>query len=216
MDIEEVRRSYDAVAREYRLRLAAELEHKPFDIRWLRDFAARVGTGVPVLEVGCGDGHIAAFLAAEGIDVQGLDLSPGMVAVANESNPSLRFSVGDVRSLTLPSASLSGLVSFYSIVNLDIDDCRAAFRSMHRCLERGGIATLAFHTFDLERGAPVRRMERWWDTDASLDFYFHSLEVVTSALEAAGFEIVRAETRPPYAPDVEAQTTRGYVLARKP
>jgi hypothetical protein len=35
-------------------------------------------------------------------------------------------------------------------------------------------------------------------------------------LRAAGFEIVETIERPPYAEDVEAQTQRAYIFARKP
>ena len=75
----------------------------------------------------------------------------------------------------------------------------------------GGLLILAFHVGD-ER----LRMERWWDTEASLDFYLHPLERVVAQLRQAGFEMLRTETRQPYGEAVEAQTRRGYIIAKLP
>ena len=38
--------------------------------------------GGPVLELGCGTGRVSLAIAAEGIDVTGIDISPRMIAAA--------------------------------------------------------------------------------------------------------------------------------------
>ena len=38
---------------------------------------------------------------------------------------------------------------------------------------------------------------------------------IAAGLEATGFEVLQCTVRDPYAPDVEAQTRRAYILARK-
>ena len=48
-----------------------------------------------MIEVGCGPGHVTAYLAEAGADATGLDLSPGMVAEARR-----RFPDGATRSAT--------------------------------------------------------------------------------------------------------------------
>ena len=94
-----------------------------------------------------------------------------------------------------------------SISNLD--DCAVAFGEFRRVLRPRGRVTLAFHI-----GSEKMRIENWWETNASLDFHLHPLERVCEQLRAAAFEIVTREIREPYAANVEAQTRRGYVLAR--
>ena len=84
--------SYDRVAEEYARRYFHELDHKPFDREQLARFAERVRDVGPVCDLGCGPGQIARFLHGLGVDAFGIDLSPGMVALAARLNPALRFS----------------------------------------------------------------------------------------------------------------------------
>jgi hypothetical protein len=49
----------------------------------------------------------------------------------------------------------------------------------------------------------------------SLDFYFFETEEMKGYLTQAGFELEEVIERDPY-PDVEVQTRRAYVFARKP
>jgi ubiquinone/menaquinone biosynthesis C-methylase UbiE len=211
MNSHEVRRAYDIVAGQYHSRFADELAHKPFDCAWLDRFAAGLAPDARVVEIGCGDGHIGAYLAARGVRIEGLDLSPEMTVVARSAYPHIDFCVGDALALPFEKASLDAIVAFYSIVNLDARDCPVAFDEFSRVLRPGGVATLAFHVGD-ER----LRMENWWETTASLDFHLHPLERVCTQLGASGFEVLRREERAPYGPEVEAQTRRGYVVARTP
>src|SRR4029077_13212834 len=54
----------------------------------------RLKTGQTVLDLGCGDGIMAAPLGAYGLDYSGADASSGMVAAARVRNLGLRFEVG--------------------------------------------------------------------------------------------------------------------------
>jgi DNA-binding PadR family transcriptional regulator len=38
---------------------------------------------LPVMDAGCGPGHVTAYLAAAGADAQGIDLSPEMIVEAH-------------------------------------------------------------------------------------------------------------------------------------
>jgi ubiquinone/menaquinone biosynthesis C-methylase UbiE len=77
-----VRRSYDAVAEEYAAGFRDELESKPLDRALLASLVEQAGPGMPVADLGCGPGHITAWLAAQGAAAVGIDLSAGMVAVS--------------------------------------------------------------------------------------------------------------------------------------
>ena len=72
--IQETIGSYDSVAEDFADRW--------FDVRLeepMSRFAGRLGPGARVLDVGCGPGRDAAWLAELGFDAGGVDLSFGML-----------------------------------------------------------------------------------------------------------------------------------------
>ena len=87
------RASYDAVAADYAERFGNELAAKPLDRAMLAGFAELVQAAAagPVADVGCGTGRVTAHLNVLGLAASGIDLSPGMIAVARQSYPGLRF-----------------------------------------------------------------------------------------------------------------------------
>jgi SAM-dependent methyltransferase len=208
IDREAIRASYDRVADEYARRIAGELAHKPFDRALLDRFAARVGTDGPVVEVGCGPGHVAAYLHARGLDARGIDLSPAMVDRARALFPALPFEIGDVTALAAPDASWAAAVAFYSLIHLPRGEMPAALRELRRVLRPGAPLFVAFHI-----GAEIRHLDELWGEPVSLDFVFFTPDEMQSYLEQAGFHVESLDERDPY-PEVEAPTRRCYILAR--
>ncbi len=208
---DDTRSAYDTVARRYAEEIAGELEDKPFDRDFLDRFAEAVRGRGRVVELGCGPAHVCAYLAMGGVEVSGLDLSPGMVAEAKRMFPELDVIAGDMLALPFGDAELAGVVSFYSIIHFDDDQLGTAFSEMARVLADGGLAALAFHI-----GDEVIHREQWWDMPVVLDARFLPTEHVTSLLVKAGLTIESVEERAPYAPEVEYQSRRAYIVARRP
>lgn len=77
-------------------------------------------------------------------------------------------------------------------------------------LEAGGLVALAFHV-----GDEVMHREQWWDMPVVLDARFLQPDGVGPMLTAAGLEVVSVQERDPYAPDVEFQCRRAYVVAQR-
>jgi ubiquinone/menaquinone biosynthesis C-methylase UbiE len=70
-------------------------------------------SGARVLDIGCGAGTNALFLASSGYRVSGVDLAPGAVRAAQrraeKAGLSVDFRVGDVMQLPFPSRTFLGL-----------------------------------------------------------------------------------------------------------
>jgi SAM-dependent methyltransferase len=167
------------------------------------------GAGL-VCDLGCGPGQVARYLRDRGVAMCGVDLSPGMVERARELNPGVEFRQGDMKALDVPAELWAGIAAFYAIVNLPPAEVAQALREMRRVLRPGGLLLLSFHI-----GEEISHVEDLWGCAVCLDFYFFRTTDVEGYLRTEGFEIEEIIEREPYAPDVEYQSRRAYIFARK-
>ena len=201
---------YDHVATAYADQLLEELSHKPFD-RWVLEQVAGLARRRPVVDAGCGPGHVSAHLAELGADVTGVDLSPGMVAEARERFPHIEFERVDLTRLLRPRTApgWGAVLAWYSLVHLAGSELEGAVAALARVLDDDGWLCLAVHV-----GDDVRRVQTLCGQAVELDFVLHDRDQVLAAVRAAGLVDVEWYVRGPY--EVEAQTERLYVLARTP
>ncbi len=123
----------------------------------------------------------------------------------------IEFREGNILALELEDGSLAGIIAFYAIVNIPPQSLPIAFAEMHRVLKPGGLLLLSFHI-----GEEVIRPEELWGNRVSMEFYKLQPERIQRLLTHAAFVIEDIVERDPYAPDVEFQSRRAYVFARKP
>jgi SAM-dependent methyltransferase len=161
--------------------------------------------------LGCGPGQVARFLRDAGADVFGIDLSPQMIAQARALNPEIDFRQGNMLQLPLADSALAGIAAFYSIVNLPAAFHHQVFSELQRTLLPGGLLLLAFHV-----GDEVVRPAELWGRPVSMEFFYFETAAIEQKLQAAGFAIEEVLQRGPYAPEVEHQSRRAYIFARKP
>ncbi|MEU8801358.1 class I SAM-dependent methyltransferase [Spirillospora sp. NPDC048819] len=149
------RAAYDAVAALYADLFRDILDELPLDRAFITAFAELVrGAGGPVADLGCGPGHVTAFLASLGVPAFGVDLSPEMVARARADHPDLRFDEGTMTALDLPDAGLGGILSGYSTIHMDPGELPEAFAEFHRVLAPGGHLLIAFQVCDGDAPQP--------------------------------------------------------------
>ena len=206
-----IRESYDQLADEYARRIFNELYYKPLDRRLLDRFAVAVSAHGEVCDMGCGPGQVARYLRDAGATVFGLDLSPKMLEQARQLSPDIQFREGNMLALGLQNGTLAGIAAFYAIVNIPKESLPLIFREMARVLQPRGLLLLAFHV-----GEKVLHEEELWGRSISMDFFLFGPSEIRQCLEAAGFVIEEIIEREPYAPDVEYQSRRAYIFARKP
>ncbi len=171
--------SYDRVAAEYALRIFDELQAKPLDRQWLKELAARCQGQGTICDVGCGPGQVARFLAEQGAEVCGVDISQEMVNRARTLNPTIEFQQGDLRRLPAPDQAWAGIAAFYSLIHIPPDELTAAARELRRVLKPGGILLAAFHL-----GDSTIHLDEWWGQTVSVDFHFLKTETIRQALSA--------------------------------
>ncbi|MGY1770156.1 class I SAM-dependent DNA methyltransferase [Blastococcus sp. SYSU D00813] len=191
-DLDVVRDSYDRVADAYVATGAGELTGRPWLRAALAAFAEEVRGRGPVLDVGCGPGHVTAALAALGVDASGVDLSPRMVGQARRLHPGLRFEVGSATELRPPDASLGGVLGWWSLFDLPRAVLPGVLASLARALVPGGQLLLGTHVGDGE----IVRTEAYGGVPVAWTTFLWRPEQLADLLAGAGLEPV-AELRLP-------------------
>jgi hypothetical protein len=70
-----------------------------------------------VLDAGCGAGRMSRYLAERGCCVEGVDLPPGMVGMAQRDHPDLVFTVGSLTDLPYSDDEFAGVMLWHSIIH---------------------------------------------------------------------------------------------------
>lgn len=185
-----VRASYDRVADNYvhmvQTTGLGDVRTHPWLKAAIDVFAGAVGGRGPVLDVGCGPGTVTAYLAEQGVDVAGVDLSPRMIEHARRRYPQCTFAVGSSTELDLADGSLAGVLGWWSLFNLPRDVLPHVLSSMGRSLMPGGQLIVATHVGDED----VRRTEAYGGVPVSWTTYQWRPDQLISLIENAGLRLV--------------------------
>ena len=138
--------------------------------------AAGIAAGERVLDVGCGTGVLAREAARRvgtSGSVTGLDVNPGMLSVAAEVAPEIRWDEGVAEQLPYDSDSFDAVASQFAL--MFFGDRHAALREMWRVLRSGGRLAVAV-----------------WDTLENTPPYATEVELIERHSGRAVADVLRA------------------------
>lgn len=150
--------------------------------RFVVDFFATQPPG-RLLDLGCGQGRNAVWLADAGYDVLGLDLSPVAIEqarrLAAEAGVAAEFAAVDLANWEPePDAFDYALLSY---LQLHPQPRRKVHRAVERALKRGGTVFLVAHHLDnMEHGFGGPQLPDVLFTEGELETDFAGLDVVRS------------------------------------
>lgn len=111
--------------------------------------------GARVLDLGSGEGHVAAAVRACGAETIGLDLDPGVLADSRRRHPGGASVAADAARLPLADVSVDAIFCFSVLQYADRD---AALAEMRRVLRPGGRVVVVENL----EGSPVALAYRAW------------------------------------------------------
>ena len=132
---------YDAKAAEY-----AELTKRPKPDRQLLEFVDALPSGGQVLDLGCGPGVAAGYLADQGWNALAWDPSTAMAALADAREGVTAEVKGFEDLKDLPSQSLVGVWANFSLLHAAHADLPGYIADIHRALQSGGVFHIALKT----------------------------------------------------------------------
>ena len=192
---DEVVATYDTVAADYAARFPATEPEDPLELAMIDHFIARLGSTPTVLDAGCGTGRMSRYLADRGCLVFGVDLSPGMVAMARRDQPDLAFGIGSIVDLPYADASVDAAMYWYSVIHSPDELLPRIAAEAARVVRPDGLVLLAFQVGSGSRD--VATGYRALGHDVSLTRFHRTLDQMREVLAAAGFGLVARLERAP-------------------
>jgi SAM-dependent methyltransferase len=188
-----VRRAYEVAVDQYAEQFGDDLVTNDFDRAVIDDATAGLQPGAIVIDLGCGPGQVAGYLSERGTQTVGLDLTPAMLAVARRRNPALPLVRGDLFALPVRSASVDGVVAWYSLHNVPRVVVPAALSELRRVLRPGGTLLIATHG---GRGQDLIE-QTWMGRPEAVVITYYEPEELEGLLVFEGFRVGTVRQRPP-------------------
>ncbi len=203
------RDGYDQMAEVYTKHVSLEMTVPSIVRSVLEAFAHQVQQQSPgkVADVGCGPGHITAFLAGLGLDIFGIDNSPSLREIARDAHPEIRFEIGQLASLPVETDSLQAIVSKHSLIHTPVNLVPAVLDEFARVLAPDGLLFLSF----FGSATPDSHGEAF--DHAVTTAYQFDVDVMCDLLSSAGFTEQLRMIRQPK--ENERQLPHGTFFAKR-
>jgi SAM-dependent methyltransferase len=109
---------------------------------------ALVGKDNPnVLEIGCGNGRDAKEILKRTNNYLGIDISSGLILLAEQKVPDARFEVADIENFQLPS-DLDIVFAFASLIHIPKESLQDVFGRVFIALDKRGVFRISFKSAD--------------------------------------------------------------------
>lgn len=164
-----------------------------------------------VLDVACGPGNISKYLRHKmpACEMDAIDVSPNMIALARSNNPEANCMLMDCREINKLQQKYDGIINGFGVPYLSKEECAVFIIDAATLLNSKGILYISF-----VEGNYADSGFKAGNTGDRTYFYYHSLKELLNNLEDANFDIITTQEK--YYENSKAITeTHSIILARK-
>lgn len=175
--------TYNKIAGDY----SKDHEKDNWDDDFIKFFSEALFKNAKVLDLGCGPGVETNKLTMAGFDVQGFDLSEGLLKIAREKTPSATFIQGDMLTkLLYADEYFDAVFAKASLLHIPKEKINFVFGEICRILKPNGIIHIALKKGDDEKiiveddyGYEYQRFFSFWQPEKLQEiFQRHDLKIL--------------------------------------
>lgn len=154
--------------------------------KWINYYSDQFPKGSLVLDIGCGAGRDALYLANKGLSITGIDFSQRLIRIAKKKVPSGKFLVMDFENLSFPKNNFDGVWASASLLHIPKRRLLQTLKKINLVLKKNG---LFFSLYRVGEGEKLTQEKRG---DAVLErFYaYYKPEEIATLLKKARFKSI--------------------------
>ncbi len=182
-----VEAGYDGIAQQY---LDFAMRKPTHRLEWTDKLIAAIPQKSSILELGCGGGlPVTKYLLERGFVVTANDISQAQVNIAQREAPGADYVVGDMTGLSFPPNTFDGVLMFFSLFHIPIEDQQKVLSKIHLWLKPGGHLVLSVGAEGETNHNPDWMGQPMFWANAGT-------EGTIEMIEEAKLEVVESEVRP--------------------
>ena len=160
---------------------------KIYDISYDEFYNTLKNKNASLLDIGCGPGIITGYLLSKNPEllIDGIDISPNMILLAQKKYPTATFKVMDSRDIKIIRKKYDGALCGFCLPYLSDSESSSLIKDVYDLLNENGIFYISF-----VEGDPVDSGYKTASTGDRTYFYYYKTDFLIDKLTSAGFEIL--------------------------
>jgi 2-polyprenyl-3-methyl-5-hydroxy-6-metoxy-1,4-benzoquinol methylase len=181
--------TYNKAAKEYETKfMNMDLYHASYDL-----FCSLIKKrDAEIFEIACGPGNISKYLLKKRPDfkIVGIDLSPPMIELAKNNNPTATFKVMDARTIEQIDKKYDAIMCGFCLPYLTKEEAAKLIADVAKLLQPNGVLYISTMEGDYSKSGFE---EPSFTADGKIYIHYHQADYLTSIFKQHHFKIINVD-----------------------